>query len=60
MDNQLRHKTVKEDVEVIEGAEIRAYLVRFDAAKDFSEDLRAVEGRGKRKKTKFLPIMQNL
>ncbi len=56
MDNELQHKAVKEEVEIIDvstpfntsGAEITTYLVRYDVEKDFSEDLRKSEGRTKR------------
>jgi hypothetical protein len=48
MDNQLRHKSVKDEVQIIENVEISTYIVRFDVEKDFSEDLRKTEKRSKR------------
>ncbi len=48
MDNELQHKAVKEEMQIIEGAEITTYIVRYDVEKDFSEDLRNSEGRTKR------------
>ncbi len=48
MDNQLRHKEVKEMVETLNNVTITTYLVRYDVNKDFSEDLRQAENRPKR------------
>lgn len=48
MDNQLRHKAVKDEVQVTGNVTITTYIVRYDVEKDFSEDLQAAEGRAKR------------
>ncbi|MFN0204544.1 MAG: AAA-like domain-containing protein [Bacteroidia bacterium] len=48
MDSELQHKSVKDETALIEGVEISTYIVRFDVEKDFSEDLRKVEGRAKK------------
>lgn len=49
MDNTIRNPNVKEEKEVIEGAEITTYIVRYDVAKDFTEELRKTEKRTTKK-----------